>query len=113
MKEERIDWHKAFAAALKAAFAPYRDVLEFQEEVQLNTQPLRIDAVIIKKKREAVIDSRLAVIFKTVNILEYKSPDGYLPIDGFHRTLAYCFLYASVGRRTLAGSTYRRGGLAV
>jgi hypothetical protein len=101
VKENHIDWHKAFAAALKAAFKPYRDVLEFQEEVQLNTQPLRIDVVIIKKKPEAVINSRLAAVFKTANILEYKSPGDYLSVDSFNRTLAYCFLYASVERMSI------------
>ncbi|MDR1030453.1 MAG: hypothetical protein LBL76_06225, partial [Treponema sp.] len=77
---------------------PYKDVLEFQDEVQLNTRPLRIDALIIKKKPEAVIDRKLAALFKTANILEYKSPSDMLSIDDFNRTLAYCFLYTAIER---------------
>ncbi|MDR2394874.1 MAG: hypothetical protein LBD93_12085 [Treponema sp.] len=37
-KENHINWHKAFVAALKLTFVPYKDVLEFQDEVQLNTR---------------------------------------------------------------------------
>jgi hypothetical protein len=93
-----INWHEAFVAALKLTFEEYKDALEFHDEVQLNTQPLRVDAVIIKKKPETVINKKIAAVFKTANILEYKSPGVSLSVDDFSKTLAYCLIYTVVER---------------
>jgi hypothetical protein len=60
----------------------------------LNTEPLRIDAVIIKKERGVVIDNPIGAIFKGVNIVEYKSPGDYLSTEDYHKAGAYARLYS-------------------
>ena len=52
----------------------YRGDLDFMPEVQLTTEPLRIDVVIIKKSRDTPIKKNIAAIFRKDNIVEYKSP---------------------------------------
>jgi hypothetical protein len=43
-----------------------------------------------------VIDKNIARIFKTENLLEYKSPDDYLSVDDFLKVYAYANLYAAI-----------------
>ncbi|MDR1637737.1 MAG: hypothetical protein LBR93_10435, partial [Treponema sp.] len=56
-RQSPIDWHAAFRDGIRLTFYPYRDVLSFEFEHPLNTEPLRIDAVIIKKEPGVVIDN--------------------------------------------------------
>jgi hypothetical protein len=102
MAEDRIDWHTGFIQALKLDFNAYSDILEIKDNVSLTAQPLEIDAVIIKKERDAVIQKRIADIFRTDNILEYKNPEVYLSIPDFEKTLAYTHLYASLQKTDIA-----------
>jgi hypothetical protein len=89
-----ITWHTAFRDGIQLTFLPYRDVLSFEFEYPLNTEPHRIDAVIIKKEPEAAIDNPLGAIFRKVNIVEYKSPGDYLAIADYHKAWAYARLYS-------------------
>jgi len=52
----------------------YRDDLEFVPEHQLNAEPLKIDCIVIKKAKDAVIKKNIAAIFREWNVIEYKSP---------------------------------------
>jgi hypothetical protein len=90
----RIPWHPAFVQALQLELEPYLDSLQFLSEVQLTSEPLRVDVVIIKKSPSLPIEKNIARRFKEVNILEYKSPADYLSIHDFHKTLGYALLYA-------------------
>ncbi|MDR3146905.1 MAG: hypothetical protein LBU00_00845, partial [Treponema sp.] len=100
-----ITWHTAFRDGIQLTFLPYRDVLSFEFEYPLNTEPLRIDAVIIKKRPKAVIDSPLGAIFRKVNIVEYKSPGDYLAIADYHKVGAYARLYSVLKRVDLRDIT--------
>jgi hypothetical protein len=80
---------------------PYRKVLSFEFEYSLNTEPLRIDAVIIKKRPQAVINNPLGAIFRKVNIVEYKSPGKSLSLKDFHKTEAYGRLYSGMKKAYL------------
>jgi hypothetical protein len=42
--EERIAWHPAFFEAIQIELDEYSHVLQFMSELQLTTEPLRIDA---------------------------------------------------------------------
>jgi hypothetical protein len=77
---------------------PYRDRLSFVFEHPLNSEPLRIDVVIIKKERGAVIDNPIAAIFRETNIVEYKSPGDHLSTSDFHKVGAYARLYSAQNR---------------
>jgi hypothetical protein len=90
-----IDWHAGFREGIQLALYPYRDSLSFEFEHPLNSQPLRIDAVIIKKAPEAIIDNPIGAIFRGTNIVEYKSPGAYLSISDFHKVGAYARLYSA------------------
>jgi hypothetical protein len=70
----KLQWHPAFFQAIQVELFDYRDYLEFTYEYHLTSEPLRIDLLIIKKKEDVVIHKNIARIFRTDNILEYKSP---------------------------------------
>jgi len=92
----RISWHPAFLQAIQQELFDYRDSLEFKYEYQLTSEPLRIDLLIIKKPKKITIDKNIARIFRTDNLLEYKSPDDYLSINDYLKVYAYANLYAAV-----------------
>jgi hypothetical protein len=91
-----ITWHTAFYDAIRLEFLPYKDVLDFKQEFQLTTEPLRIDVLVVKKKAGVVIDKNIASIFKGYNIIEYKSPSDYFSVDDFQKVYAYALLYSSL-----------------
>jgi hypothetical protein len=92
---DTIDWHTAFYDAIQLELEAYEDALTFEFEHPLNTNPLIIDAVIIKKNRNIVIKKNIAKIFRATNIIEYKSPEDTLTVSDFHKAIAYTHLYCS------------------
>ena len=75
-----------------------RDDLWFEKEYNLNTKPLEIDLLVIKKNRDAYIDNEIGRIFRGHNIMEYKSPEDHLDIDTYYKTIAYACLYKASGK---------------
>ena len=98
MKETKIQWHSAFVSAMGLDFTADRDDLIFEKEYNLNTKPLEIDLLVIKKEASVQIASEIGKLFKGHNIMEYKSPEDHLNIDTFYKTLAYACLYKSYGK---------------
>lgn len=98
MKETKIQWHSAFVSAMSLDFRPDRADLIFEKEYNLNTKPLEIDLLVIKKADFIQIASEIGKLFKGHNIMEYKSPEDHLDIDTFYKTLAYACLYKSYGK---------------
>lgn len=97
MKDTKVQWHPGFVAAMNLEFAKNRDDLEFIKEYNLNSKPLEIDLLVIKKDTDAIIDNEIGAIFKGHNIVEYKSPEDHLDIDTFYKVGAYASLYKSYG----------------
>lgn len=99
MKEEKekIQWHPAFAAAMELEFLQDRDGLEFQREHTLNTKPLLIDLLIIKRNKEKPLENDMGKLFRKYNILEYKSPDDSFGIDDWHKVVTYAGLFKAYG----------------
>jgi hypothetical protein len=93
---DKLRWHPAFLQAMQQELGDYWDSLEFKYEYQLTSEPLRIDLLIIKKLRDMYIDKNIARIFKTDNLLEYKSPDDYLSVSDFLKVYAYANLYSAI-----------------
>jgi len=91
-----IPWHPAFIEALQLELEDYKDVLEFHPELQLTTEPLRIDCVVIKKTKVVEIKKNIGVIFRTWNLLEYKSPGDYVSISDFYKVYGYACIYTSL-----------------
>jgi hypothetical protein len=94
----RTSWHPAFAQAIENELEDCRDALTFETEHQLTTEPLRIDVLIIKKKRNVVIKKNIGQIFRQFNIVEYKRPDEHVTIEAYHKTHCYSRLYASLNK---------------
>jgi hypothetical protein len=71
--EERIPWHPAFFEAIQKELEAYKNVLEFEAEHPLTEAPLRMDVLIIKKRRNVVIKKNIAAIFRAHNVVEFKN----------------------------------------
>lgn len=85
-------------SAMSLDFRPDRADLIFEKEYNLNTKPLEIDLLVIKKADFIQIASEIGKLFKGHNIMEYKSPEDHLDIDTFYKTLAYACFYKSYGK---------------
>jgi hypothetical protein len=103
--KRELDWHTAFAEVLQDTFIDYSDVLRFEFEYPLNTKPLEIDVIVIKKKKNITIKLSIAVIFRKFNIVEYKNPNVSLSITGFHKCIAYVRLYCTIKKVKLTDTT--------
>jgi hypothetical protein len=90
----RIPWHPAFVQAMRLELEPYKGVLKFISEHQLTAEPQKIDLVIIMKEPGTVIDKNFAQIFRSVNIVEYKSPEDNVSAWDFHKVLGYAVQYS-------------------
>jgi hypothetical protein len=104
-ERERIDWHPAFIEAIRMELDEYSQDLQFLPEHPLSTQPLRVDVVIIKKISDTPIKKNIASIFRKENIVEYKSPTGYVSIDDFYKIYGYACLYASLNKIPITNLT--------
>lgn len=92
-KEIRTQWHPAFCSAIKLEFKEDKQYLEYYEEYNLNTKPLQIDLLVIKKAVEIELKNEIGKIFRGHNIIEYKSPEDALDVNTFLKTIAYACLY--------------------
>ena len=99
MKETKIQWHPGFVAAMNLEFAKNRQELIFEKEYNLNTKPLEIDLLVIKKNASVKIANEIGILFRGHNIMEYKSPGDALDIDAFYKVAAYACLYKSYGEK--------------
>ena len=95
-RRKKLKWHPAFLQAMQLELFEHKDSLDFRCEYQLTSEPLRMDLLIIKKPKELVIEKNIARIFRTDNIVEYKSPEDYLSIKDFLKVYAYANLYAAI-----------------
>lgn len=98
MKETKIQWHPAFVSAMQLEFKEDREKLFFEKEHNLNTKPLQIDLLVIRKKEPWNTGNEIGKLFRKYNIIEYKSPKQQLDIDVFYKTEAYAGLYKSYGK---------------
>ena len=92
-EEKKTQWHPPFYAGMRLELRENREDLEFQNEVTLNTKPIQLDLLIIKKRAGAVIRSELGRIFRGYNVFEYKSPEDTLGVNEYFKTVAYASLY--------------------
>lgn len=97
-KQDLIQWHPAFCSATELEFHENRDDLEFHLEYLLAKKPLQADLLIHRKSMDTPIYNEIGHIFRTYNILEYKSPNDALSIDDFYKAISYASLYKSSGK---------------
>lgn len=97
MSDIKIQWHPGFVAAMNLELAENRADLVYEKEYNLNTKPLEIDLLVIKKDKDVRTINEIGWIFRGYNVLEYKSPDDSLDIDAFYKAGAYASLYKAYG----------------
>ena len=91
----KIFWHDAHHEALQLELQKYASILEFEYEPQLNKEALRMDTLIIKKKKNVKIEKNIGKIFKGHNIVEYKSETDKFSYWDYHKLLSYAYTYIS------------------
>ena len=94
-KEEDIQWHSGFCAAMELELRDYVDKLEFHREYPLSRKPLLIDLLVVEKEEDFEILNDIGKIFLKHNILEYKSENDTLNEDTYFKVMAYAYLYKS------------------
>jgi len=97
-EEGKLPWHTGLVQVIQQEFFEYLSQIEIIPESPLTTEPLKIDIIIIKKEKELDLKKNIARIFRTHNIIEYKSPDDSLSVDDFSKIHAYAYLYKSITR---------------
>ena len=98
MEDTKIQWHAAFVSAMDLELAQNRSDLEYHKEYNLNTKPLEVDLLVIKKDSDTQIANEIGKLFRGHNIVEYKSPRDHLNVDTFYKAGAYAGLYKAYGK---------------
>ena len=98
MEDTKIQWHPGFTAAMMLELKENREDLIFEKEYNLNTKPLEIDLLVIRKEAGVMIANEIGEFFRIHNIIEYKSPGDHLDIDDFYKVQGYASLYKSYGK---------------
>lgn len=96
-ENKKTQWHPAFCSAIKLELTENKKDLDFDSEHNLNTRPIAIDLLVIKKASDVIINNEIGKIFKGHNIFEYKSHNDALNIDIFYKVIAYASLYKARG----------------
>lgn len=60
-EEVKTQWHPAFCSAMKLELMEDDAYLEYQSEYHLNTKPLQIDLLIIKKKEDVELKNERCI----------------------------------------------------
>ena len=94
-KENDIQWHLGFCAAMELELREYADKLEFHREYPLSRKPLLIDLLVVEKSDDFEILNDIGHIFQKYNIMEYKSENDTLNEDTYFKVMAYAYLYKS------------------
>ena len=63
-KELMTQWHQAFCSAMKLELIENKDDLSYTNEYNLNSKPLQIDLLIIKKHNDTVIKNEIGKLFR-------------------------------------------------
>ena len=92
-KELKTQWHPAFVSAIKLELIEDAEYLDYTSEYNLNTKPLEMDLLIVKKEKDVEIKNEIGKIFRTHNIIEYKSPDDSMNLNTYMKVIAYACLY--------------------
>ena len=63
-KENDIQWHLGFCAAMELELREYADKLEFHREYPLSRKPLLIDLLVVEKTEDFEITNDIGQIFQ-------------------------------------------------
>ena len=91
--ERNNQWHPAFCSAMRLELSEDAGYLEYMNEYNLNSKPLQIDLLIVKKKEEIELQNEIGKMFRRYNIIEYKSPDDAMNVNTYLKVCAYACLF--------------------
>ena len=94
---DKIHWHPGFQGATEWELKANKKDLTFEYDHPLSKEPLKMDALIIKKDPDVIIQNDIGKLFKAHNVVEYKGVGDALNIDVIYKVLAYACLYKSLG----------------
>jgi len=98
-KELKTQWHPAFVSAMQLELKEDAQYLNFTSEYNLNTKPLEVDLLIVKKEKDVELKNEIGKIFRKHNIVEYKSPDDSMNLNTYMKVIAYACLYKAYEER--------------
>jgi hypothetical protein len=93
LAEYRNQWHPGYCSAFELGFREDKEYLTFDREYLLNSKPIQMDLLIIRKKRNIIIKNSIGKLFRKHNIIEFKSPKDSLNYDTYVKTVGYACLY--------------------
>ena len=93
---DKIHWHPGFQGATEWELKANKKDLTFEYDHPLSKEPLKMDALIIKKDPDVIIQNDIGKLFKAHNVVEYKGVGDALNIDVVYKVLAYACLYKSL-----------------
>ncbi len=98
-RRDALQWHPAFYADIQIELREEAHKLIFQNEYPLGRKPMLIDILAVKKKAGEKIHKNIGRIFRTYNLIEYKSPKDYMSVDDLYKVYGYaCFYKADTGQ---------------
>jgi hypothetical protein len=93
LAEYRNQWHPGYCSAFELGFREDKEYLTFEREHLLNSKPIQMDLLIIRKKSNIIIKNSIGKLFRKHNIIEFKSPKDSLNCDTYVKTVGYACLY--------------------
>jgi hypothetical protein len=66
MSDTKIQWHPGFVSAMNLELCENRTDLIYEKEYNLNTKPLEIDLLVIKKDRKVQIINEIGSCFAVI-----------------------------------------------
>jgi hypothetical protein len=99
MKEYRNQWHPGCSGAMELELREDREHLSFEREHLVNSKPIQMDMLIIKKEKGIVTENTIGKIFRGHNIIEFKSPDDELNYDTYIKGIGYACIYKANERK--------------
>jgi hypothetical protein len=97
-RRERTPYHNAAFDTIRHRLRKYQENgdITLTDEHQLSRGPLKIDIVIVKKNRNFELEPEWARLFRSHNLIEYKSPvDTPSTPAEFCKLIGYVWIYAS------------------
>ena len=91
MRQTPLQWHPAFCSSLQIELEG--EPLDFRNEYNLTRKPLQMDILVIKQQPTRTIRKSIGKLFRTHNIVEFKSPEDSLSINDFYKVVGYASIY--------------------
>lgn len=95
VEEIKNQWHAGFCSAIELELQDgcMEERLMYYREYLLNSKPVQIDLLVVKKSPDITVNNTLGEFLKGHNLFEFKSPGDSLGIDDYLKGIGYACLY--------------------